>query len=93
MTPRGPQPAPAVRLPGERHDALPRHDARLGLRREDAARALGVSDETFDRYVRPTLPVVRLGSVRVYPVAVLEAWLAERAEAPAGELEARRRAA
>lgn len=58
----------------------------LALRREDAAKACGVSDETFDRYVRPTLPVVRLGSVRVYPVADIERWLAERSEAPADEL-------
>lgn len=58
----------------------------LALRRDDAARACGVSEETFDRHVRPTLPVVRLGSVRVYPVAGIEQWLAERAEAPSAEL-------
>jgi hypothetical protein len=59
----------------------------LALRREAAAQALGVSDETFDKHVRPSLPVVRLGSVRVYPVAALERWLADHAEAPADELE------
>lgn len=58
----------------------------LALRREAAAEALGVSVETFDRYARPTLPVVRLGSTRVYPVADLQAWLAEHAEAPVDEL-------
>jgi len=58
----------------------------LALCREDAAKACGVSDETFDRHIRPTLPVVRLGSVRVYPVEHLEAWLRENAEAPAAEL-------
>jgi hypothetical protein len=56
------------------------------LRREDAAKALGISDESFDRYVRPSLPVVRLGTVRVYPVAALEAWLVENASAPMDEL-------
>jgi predicted DNA-binding transcriptional regulator AlpA len=61
----------------------------LALRREDAAKACGVSDETFDRHVRPTLPVVRLGSVRVYPVADIERWLREHAAAPAAELEMR----
>ena len=60
---------------------------RLALRREDAARVLAVSEETFDRYIRPTLPVVRLGSVRVYPVAALEAWLLDHADAPTVELE------
>jgi hypothetical protein len=58
----------------------------LALRREAAAVALGVSDETFDRHVRPSLPVVRLGSVRVYAVAALEHWLLENATAPADEL-------
>jgi hypothetical protein len=61
--------------------------AHLALRREAAARALGVSDETFDKHVRPSLPVVRLGSVRVYPVAALERWLLEHADSPAAELE------
>jgi hypothetical protein len=52
------------------------------LRRMEAARYLAVSDETFDRYVRPHLRVVRLGSVRVYPRANLDAFMAERASSP-----------
>ena len=59
----------------------------LALRRAHAAAAIGVSDEVFDKHVRPSLPVVRLGSVRVYPVADLRAWLGEHAEAPSDELE------
>jgi hypothetical protein len=55
---------------------------RLALRKEEAARALGISDESFDRYVKPTLPVVRMGSMRVYPIDQLRTWLAEQAEAP-----------
>lgn len=62
----------------------------LGLRRDAAARALGISEETFDRHVRPSLPVVRLGSVRVYPVAALEQWLLDQARAPADELDRER---
>jgi hypothetical protein len=58
----------------------------LALRREEAAKACGVSDETFDRRIRPTLPVVRLGSVRVYPVEELLTWLRVHAEAPRDEL-------
>jgi hypothetical protein len=59
----------------------------LALRREAAAQVLGISDETFDKHVRPSLPVVRLGSVRVYPVAALECWLHEHADSPIDELE------
>jgi hypothetical protein len=59
----------------------------LAVRKDAAAIALSVSDETFDRYVRPSLPVVRVGSVRVYPVALLERWLIEHAVSPADELE------
>jgi hypothetical protein len=72
----------------------PQHAARarepLALRREDAAAAIGVSDETFDKHVRPTLPVVRLGSVRVYPVDALRDWLCEHADSPIDELERHR---
>lgn len=55
---------------------------RLALRREEAARALGVSDESFDRYVRAELPVVRIGSLRLYPIEALREWLRERQSAP-----------
>lgn len=71
---------------GSPQDAA-REGCSLALRREAAAHALGVSDETFDKHVRPTLPVVRLGSVRVYPVAALERWLLEHADSPIDELE------
>jgi len=60
--------------------------ASLALRREDAAKALSVSDETFDRHIRPSLPVVRVGSVRLYPVSALEQWLLDNAESPADEV-------
>lgn len=60
---------------------------RLALRKPEVAAALGVSDETFDRYIRPTLPVVRVGTVRLYPVAALAAWLEESAAVPLDELE------
>jgi hypothetical protein len=63
----------------------------LALRREDAARSLGISDETFDKHVRPSLPAVRIGGVTTYSVASLERWLGERAESPADELERRLR--
>lgn len=82
-------------LAAKAHGATQAHEARsalsLALRKPAAAAAIGVSDEVFDKHVRPTLPVVRLGTVRVYPVEALERWLGEHAEAPAAEL--RRRAA
>jgi excisionase family DNA binding protein len=62
---------------------------RLALRREEAARALGVSDESFDRYVRGELPVVRVGTLRLYPVEALNAWLRERASAPVDDIRSR----
>ena len=74
---------------GSRPDSLTTQSLVVGLRREAAAKALGVSEETFDRHVRPSLPVVRLGSVRVYPVAVVEAWLLDQARAPVDELDER----
>lgn len=61
----------------------------LALRREDAAAAIGVSDETFDKHVRPSLPCVRLGSVRVYPTAALREWLCQHSDTPLTELERR----
>jgi len=54
----------------------------LALRRAEAAASLGISVETFDSQVRPHVPVTRLGSVTVYPVAGLQAWLNAHQEPP-----------
>jgi hypothetical protein len=43
-------------------------------------RALGVSEETFARYVAPELRWVRRGAVKLVSVAELEAWLDRSAE-------------
>jgi len=59
---------------------------RLALRKEEAAAALGISDESFDRYVRADLPVVRRGSLRLYPVTALQSWLDDQAECPLEEM-------
>ena len=59
---------------------------RLAVRKPEAAAMLGVSDETFDRHVRPHLPRVTLGRFDVFPVAALETFIAERAVAPTAEL-------
>lgn len=55
----------------------------LALRRAEAAAALGVSVEVFDRDVRPYVPVVRLSGVVTYPVAGLQAWLTAQASSVA----------
>ena len=52
---------------------------RLALQRKEAAEALSVGVDTFDRHIRPVLPVVHVGAVRLYPVEALEAWLAANA--------------
>jgi hypothetical protein len=58
----------------------------LALRKLEAAKALGISDETFDRYVVPHLRVVRMGSLRLYPIRELERFLESEASAPLEDL-------
>jgi hypothetical protein len=52
---------------------------RIALRREEAAAALGVSDDHFDARIKPELRVVRSGRLKLYPVAELERWATESA--------------
>jgi hypothetical protein len=49
----------------------------LALRRAQAAAALGVSLEVFDRHVRPHVAAAQVGGVLVYPVAELQRFLTE----------------
>lgn len=58
----------------------------LALQRQDAAAALGIGVDTFDRHVKHHLRVVRVGTARLYPVAELERWLDERASSPMDDL-------
>jgi hypothetical protein len=53
---------------------------RLALSREEAAAALGMSLDSFERHVQPTMRLVRLGRMRLVPVRELERWLDEHAE-------------
>jgi excisionase family DNA binding protein len=53
---------------------------RIALTREEAAGALGVSLDSFERYIQPDLRLIRRGRLRLVPVAELEAWVAENAE-------------
>jgi len=54
----------------------------LAVQRKEAAAAPGVGVDTFDRHIRPHLRCVYVGDVRLWPVAELERWLAERAMMP-----------
>jgi excisionase family DNA binding protein len=50
------------------------------MTRTEAARALGVSINSFERHVQPELRIVRRGKLRLIPVRELERWLEENAE-------------
>ena len=52
---------------------------RIALRREEAAAALGVSDDHFDARIKPELRVIRSGRLKLYPIAELERWAMESA--------------
>jgi hypothetical protein len=53
---------------------------RLALTREEAAASVGMSLDSFERHVQPTLRLVRLGRMRLVPIAELERWLAQNAQ-------------
>ena len=52
---------------------------RLACRREEAAEALGISLDSFERYVQPHIRMVRHGKLRIVPIRELERWLDEQA--------------
>jgi len=52
---------------------------RLALTREEAAAALGMSLDSFERHVQPALRIVRLGRMRLVPVDELRRWVDENA--------------
>ncbi len=55
---------------------------RLALTREEAAAALGMSLDSFERHVQPTLGMVRVGRMRLVPVTELARWVDEHADTP-----------
>jgi hypothetical protein len=52
---------------------------RIALTREQAAAALGMSLDSFERHVQPHLRMLRLGRMRLVPVRELERWAEEHA--------------
>lgn len=59
---------------------------RLALQRKEAAEALGVSGDTFDRHIRPQLRCVYVGDLRLWPTTEIESWL-ERSAVASPEIE------
>lgn len=53
---------------------------RVALTREEAAASLGVSVDSFERHVQPSVRMIRRGRLRLVPVAELERWAHEEAE-------------
>ena len=63
---------------------------RLALTRREAAEALGISVESFAKYVQPEVKVVRRGSLRLFPITDLERWLEENSSSIVDDLSQRR---
>ena len=62
--------------PGSRAAPVPR----TALSIEEACASLGISWDTWNEHVAPTIKIVRLGRRQLVPVAELERWLAKCAE-------------
>ncbi len=58
----------------------PRHVPRTALTREEAAYSLGVGLTTFKTEIQPQLKIIRIGKVRLIPLAELERWTSENAQ-------------
>jgi len=53
---------------------------RLALTRAEAAAALGISLDSFERHVQPEVKLVRRGRLRLVAVSELQRWLGEQQE-------------
>jgi hypothetical protein len=70
---------------------LPEGEAvRLALTKRGAAEALGISVDSFERYVQPEVKVVRRGSLRLFPISDLERWLEENSSSIIDDISRRR---
>jgi hypothetical protein len=53
---------------------------RVCLTREEAAAAIGMSLDSFERHVQPELRLIRRGKLRLVPIRELERWADSAAE-------------
>jgi len=58
-------------------ERIRREVPRLAFNQQEAAEALGISVDHFERHIKADLPVVYTGARRLYPRKGLERWLAE----------------
>jgi hypothetical protein len=63
-----------------RDDSILAPIPRVALSREEAAAALGISVDSFERHVQPEVRMIRRGKLRLVPVAELERWANASAE-------------
>ena len=63
---------------------IPRQVPRVTLRLPEAAAALGMSVDHFDRHVRPSLRLVQSGKLTLVPLAELEKWADRAAQMEVG---------
>ena len=66
--------------PGSESAMRLRRAPRLALTRQEAAAALGMSINSFERHVQPELRLVRRGKLRLIPVREIERWLEENSD-------------
>lgn len=52
----------------------------IALTKPQAAAALGVSVDSFERHIQPDLRVIRRGRLRLFAVAEIERWADEQGE-------------
>jgi len=53
---------------------------RVALTREEAAAAIGMSLDSFERHVQPELRLIRRGKIRLVPITELQRWADGAAE-------------
>jgi hypothetical protein len=53
---------------------------RVALTREEAAAALSMSLDSFERYVQPSIRMIYAGRMRLVPIAELERWCEQQAK-------------
>ncbi len=62
-----------------------RRNGPFALSIEEAAEALSISRDSFERYVAPEIRLLSVGRRLVVPVSEIERWIEIRAELPARE--------